>query len=187
MKNFFKFLILILVIANMLVLFVFDRFIPASIGLPFLSVEGLANVMEELSEEKTSEEEQKDLETEAENGDEAAEGEEDTGIQTGPEEPVNDMAEAEETESEEHEEVVPSCRIISDTGSNVRSGAGTGFPSIGIYPFDTVLTITGEAENGWYPVFAPDGTEGYIFESQIEILEAGAAAEGGEPAEGQIP
>ena len=193
MKSFFKFLLLILVIANILVLFVFDRFIPSSISLPFMSVEGLANVLEDLSEQRASEEEaekeeeeKKDLEAEEEKEGEAAEGEEDADLQTGREEPAEETAEETEAEepaeTEEPAEAVPACRVISDTGSNVRSGAGIGFSVIGAYPYNAVLTITGEKENGWYPVMAQDGTEGYIFESQVEIIDAGAEGEG--PAEG---
>lgn len=189
MKSFFKFLLLVLVIANILVLFVFDRFIPSSISLPFLSVEGLANVLEELSEQRASEEEaekeeeeKKDLEAEEEKEGEAAEGEEDADLQTGREEPAEETVEAEETVAEEPVEAILACRVISDTGSNVRSGAGIGFPVVRAYPYNAVLTLTGEKENGWYPVMAPDGTEGFIFESQVEIIDAESEGEG--PAEG---
>jgi hypothetical protein len=89
---------------------------------------------------------------------------------------------AEEVEGEEEEEpveepVLPECRIISLDGSNIRSGPGMDYEIVASYPYDMVLSLTGEYEIGWYSILAEDGTEGYIFETQIELPEGYVAEE----------
>ena len=170
MKTFFKFLLLLILAANLLLLFVFDRLIPASLHFPFGSEELETIITEE--EEKEDEAGTVDIEEAAVHAEEPAE-------QPEPEpetEPVpgTDTVMVEETE----EEALPVCRIISQGGSNIRSGPGIDFEIIASYFYDTRLSLTGEPENGWYPILAEDGTEGYIFETQIEIPDETADATG---------
>ena len=37
-------------------------------------------------------------------------------------------------------------------------------------PNNTVLDITGEAQNGWYPVRAENGVEGYIIQTYVTMV-----------------
>lgn len=168
MKTFFKILLLIVLAANMLLLFVFDRLIPADIQLSF----DFGRAETTVTEEPDTEIQEADTEKEPVIPEETSEE------QTAEKEPD---AEAEPEEPEE--EALPVCRIISESGSNVRSGPGSGYEVIGIYPYDTVLTIIGEAEIGWYPIRTEDGAEGYIFESQIVIPDEAAAETGGQAAD----
>lgn len=166
MKNFFKFLLLIVLVANLLLLFVFDRLIPAEVHLPF----DLGRSEHTVTEEPENEIQTADI---IEETVPAEEPEGETELET---EPMTEVAE---------EEILPVCRIISAGGSNVRTGPGSGYDVIGIYPYDTVLTVTGEAENGWYPIRTEDGSEGYIFESQVTVPEE-VSDETGEQAENQM-
>lgn len=161
MSRFFKFLILVAAVINLAFVFVFDGKIPSGLPIPFLN-------SEEDREEVNEQSEIRPAETE-----ETAEAE--TEVQT--EEPEDLEPEAVEPETEEPEEILPRCRIAAAGGSNIRSGPGTGFDIVTAYPFDTILTLTGEPEIGWYPVLAEDGTEGYIFENQIEILDENTGEE----------
>ena len=159
--GFLKFLIVIAAIVNLLILFVFDGRLPSQLRLPF----SLPNVRKEAAE---TEEEPAEEETTVE--------------EQAPEEPEteNIVFEEEETEPEEavEEETVQRCTIISADGSNIRSGPGLDYEVVATYAYDTILVVTGEPENGWYPIQAEDGTRGYIFESQISMLEEGTQNEG---------
>jgi uncharacterized protein YgiM (DUF1202 family) len=161
MKNFFKFLLLIVLAANLLLLFVFDRLIPTEVHLPF-DLGG--------SESTVTVEPENEIQTT------------DIVDETVPaEEPKEESEPETEPETElPQEEILPVSRIISAEGSNVRSGPGSGYDVIGIYPYDTVLMVTGEAVNGWYPIRTEDGTEGYIFESQVTVPEEAATETVGE-------
>jgi len=165
MKTFFKFLLLLILAANLLLLFVFDRLIPASLHFPFGFEESETIITEE--EEKEDEAGTADIEEAAVHAEEPAEQPET--------EPVPDTDIVME---EQEEEALPVCRIISEGGSNIRSGPGIDFEIIASYFYDTRLSLTGEPENGWYPILAEDGTEGYIFETQIEIPDETADATG---------
>lgn len=44
---------------------------------------------------------------------------------------------------------------------NLRSGAGTGYSKVTVIPYASVLTVTGNAQNGWYPV-KYNGKSGYV-------------------------
>lgn len=160
MSRFFKFLIIVAAVVNLAFVFVFDGRIPSNIPIPFV---------------KNAEESEETLpESDVLQPDDAEVAEEETEVL--PEEAAAEGTEEEElTEETEEETAVPRCRIISAGGSNVRSGPGSSFEVLTSYPYDTVLILTGEAEIGWYPILAEDGTEGYIFESQVEILEENAA------------
>lgn len=165
MSRFLKFLIIVAAVINLVFVFVLDGKIPSNLPLPIIKdaaeSEEPAFEAEELqpvaAEEVT--EEEKEIQTE-----EAGAG-------------------AEETEEPEAEDILPRCRISAAGGSNIRSGPGTNFEIVTAYPYDTVLSLTGEPEIGWYPILAEDGTEGYIFENQIEILDENAAEEIGPLAE----
>lgn len=152
MNRILKFLILVAAVMNLVFVFVFDGQIPSSIPLPLFNNEA-------------EREETVPIEAEIQPAAEEA-------VEAEPEIPAEEpVEEAGEEKDEEEEEYVPRCRIISEGGSNVRSGPGTGFDVVTSYPYDTVFILRGEPETGWYPILAEDGTEGYIFESQIEILD----------------
>ena len=152
MNRFLKFLIIVAAVINLAFVFVFDGRIPSGIPLPFFNNEA-------------KREEAVPIEAEVQPAAEEA-------METEPEIPAEEVGEeAADAAEEEEEEYVPRCRIISEGGSNVRSGPGTGFDVVTSYPYDTVFILRGEPETGWYPILAEDGTEGYIFESQIEILD----------------
>lgn len=170
MKTFFKLLLLIVLTANLLLLFVFDRLIPTEIQLPF----DFGRPEPAVAEETVAEIQKEDMEEEAA-AEEPAEEEE-------PAAEPDAEPEADTVFQEPEEEALPVCRIISAGGSNVRTGPGSGYEVVGVYPYDTVLSVTGEAENGWYPVRTEDGTEGYIFESQITIPEEAGTETGGQDA-----
>lgn len=183
MSRFFKFLIMAAAIANLVLLFVFDGRIPENLPMPFFmqSAESEENEAEEPAfEEAVPEEavpEESDLNAQAE---EAPEPETETEKEPEalPEEPEEVIA-AENPEEEEpaEEPVLPECRIISLDGSNIRSGPGMDYEIVASYPYDMVLSLTGEYEIGWYSILAEDGTEGYIFETQIELPEGYVAEE----------
>ena len=160
MSRFIKFLILVAAVINLAFVFVFDGKLPSDLPLPFIK---------DAAENEAAEPETAEPMPAAEA---VAEAEEE--IRT---EEAEEEAEAEEPAADESEEVLPRCRISAAGGSNIRSGPGTNFDVVTAYPYDTVLVLTGEAEIGWYPIMAEDGTEGYIFENQIEILEENTAEE----------
>ena len=174
MSRFFKFLIMAAAIANLVLLFVFDGRIPENLPMPFFmqSAESEENEAEEPAfEEAVPEEavpEEADLNAQAE---EAPEPETETEEEA--EELPEEVIAAEETAEEENpeEQALPECRVISLDGSNIRSGPGLDNEVVASYPYDTVLFLTGEYEIGWYSILAEDGTEGYIFETQIELPE----------------
>ena len=169
MSRFLKFLILVAVIANLVLLFVFEGEIPEKLPMPFFMhrAESEENVAEEPAIGKTVPEED-DLAAQTE---EVTEPETET-YKEAEALPEEDIA-AEEPEEEENaeEEALPECRVISLDGSNIRSGPGMDYEVVASYPYDTVLVLTGEYEIGWYSILAEDGTEGYIFETQIELPE----------------
>lgn len=165
MSRFFKFLIMVAAIANILLLFVFDGQIPSNIPIPFITKP--AESEEVVAEEPAVEETVLPEETEEVTEPEAEEEEEVLPEQVAAEEEIQEVTAEEETQ----EEALPECRIISPDGSNIRSGPSLDNEVIASYPYDTVLVLTGEFENGWYSILAEDGTEGYIFETQIELPE----------------
>lgn len=66
---------------------------------------------------------------------------------------------------------------ITQSDLNVRSGAGTGFDSVGRFASGTRIVIIGEKENGWYRVYGigTDGEEisGYSSADYIVLLYSG--------------
>ena len=162
MSRFFKFLIMVAAIANLVLIFVYEGQIPGDFHIPFLG-----QMSENESKEPLVEETVLPVQTEEVAEPEIAEEEE-----VLPETPVAEVEVAEEPAEEAvEEEEPPVCRIISLDGSTVRSGPGPDYEVVTSYPYDTVLVLTGEPEIGWYPVLAEDGTEGFIFETQIELPE----------------
>ena len=167
MKSFFfRFLRTLLIIAaiiNLLCIFVFDGQIPSQIHLPFSfpafpggAAETAEAPVEEIAEEEVQEE----------HAAETAElPEEELEEEPAGEEPVEQPVE------KPAEEPVSRCTITSPGGSNIRSGPGSDYEVITAYAYDTLLVVIGEPENGWYPIQAEDWTTGYIFESQISMLE----------------
>ena len=170
MSRFFKYLILVAAIANLAILFVYDGVIPENLPIPFIrnETEKEENAGEDAAPETAvlpEETQEKEPETEPETVKEPEEAE--TAMETGE---AGETETASETETEEEPELLQ-CRIISEYGSNVRSGPGPDYDVVASYPYDTVLTLTGEPDMGWYPILAEDGTEGYIFETQILLPE----------------
>lgn len=169
MKKFLKFLVLAALAANMVFLLVLDGRLPAGISLPFRLPVTEAAKEEEMTAEVPAVTET--AEPEEDKKEEAGTEETEENPKTGrrqPQEPAESAETEEETETEEH---LPYCRVISENGSNVRSGPGQAYEVIFICPYDTLLFIRGEAVDGWYPVQMQDGTQGYIFESQIGLPE----------------
>ena len=164
--NFIKFLIVVAIILNLLFLFVFDGRIPSGIQLPF----SLPTFQKENADtEETAAEEEAVEESDAENIVFEAEKAEEEQAEV-PEEPVEEEA--------VQQEPVQRCTIVSEGGSNIRSGPGVDYEVVTSYAYNTVLIVTGNPENGWYPIQAEDGTTGYIFETQISMLEDETPAEG---------
>ena len=154
--RFLRALIVIVAVINLLFLFVLDGRIPSEIHLPF-SFPGAHRGSVEAEEESA------EVFTEGET-------EEDTAAE--PEETPEEVTEEEPVEEEPaEEEPVQRCTIISPDGSNIRSGPGSDYEVIASYGYNTVLVVTGEPEYGWYPIQAEDGTAGFIFETQISMLE----------------
>jgi len=164
MSRFFKFLIMVAAIANLFLLLTFDGQFPSDFRIPFPAKPAETEETEAVKpvpEETVPEEEVKEPET----------AEETAQIQPEEEAPKEEATEEAGEEENQEEEALPECRIISEYGSNVRSGPGPDYEVVAAYPYDTVLVITGEPEIGWFPIRAEDGTEGYIFETQIELPE----------------
>lgn len=62
------------------------------------------------------------------------------------------------------------CVVSARSSANVRSGPGTEYDVVASLPNNTVLDITGEAQNGWYPVRAENGVEGYIIQTYVTMV-----------------
>lgn len=62
------------------------------------------------------------------------------------------------------------CVVSARSSANVRSGPGTEYDVVASLPSNTVLHITGEAQNGWYPVRAENGVEGYIIQTYVTMV-----------------
>ena len=62
------------------------------------------------------------------------------------------------------------CVVSARSSANVRSGPGTEYDVVASLPSNTVLDITGEAQNGWYPVRAENGVEGYIIQTYVTMV-----------------
>lgn len=82
---------------------------------------------------------------------------------------------------------------ITVASANVRSGAGTGYSSVGTVKNGDAVTVTGEAtgtdNNKWYQIqFGTSGRTGFVRSDLLQIG-APAAADGGEaaPADGEQP
>lgn len=69
--------------------------------------------------------------------------------------------------------------ITTDSSLNVRSGPGTEYESIDKVSNDVVLTITGQADNGWYQVEI-NGRTGYVSDRYVDAEEAAQEPEDGE-------
>ena len=62
------------------------------------------------------------------------------------------------------------CVVSARSSANVRSGPGTEYDVVASVPSNTVLDITGEAQNGWYPVRAENGVKGYIIQTYVTMV-----------------
>ena len=88
------------------------------------------------------------------------------------------------------EEVQLQGTITTDSALNVRSGPGKNYDVIAKVGNDTVLTITGKADNGWYQVEI-DGKTGFVSDAYVNASSAESDTaqeklekEAGEPEEG---
>lgn len=88
------------------------------------------------------------------------------------------------------EEVQLQGTITTDSALNVRSGPGKNYDVIAKVGNDTVLTITGKADNGWYQVEI-DGKTGFVSDKYVNASSAESDTaqeklekEAGEPEEG---
>ena len=88
------------------------------------------------------------------------------------------------------EEVQLQGTITTDSALNVRSGPGKKYDVIAKVGNDTVLTITGKADNGWYQVEI-DGKTGFVSDKYVNASSAESDTaqeklekEAGEPEEG---
>lgn len=77
--------------------------------------------------------------------------------------------------------------ITTDSALNVRRGPGKDYDVLTKVSNDTILTITGQADNGWYQIEI-GGETGYVSDQYVdaqEVAEAGEPEEeAGEPEEG---
>ena len=77
--------------------------------------------------------------------------------------------------------------ITTDSALNVRRGPGKDYDVLTKVSNDTVLTITGQADNGWYQVEI-NGETGYVSDKYVDAQEVAKAGElekeEGEPEEG---
>lgn len=64
----------------------------------------------------------------------------------------------------------PQYVVSAQTAANVRSGPGTGNDVVASLPSGTLLEVTGEAQDGWYPIRSETGVEGYIKENYITMV-----------------
>ena len=69
------------------------------------------------------------------------------------------------------EEVQLQGTITTDSALNVRSGPGKNYDVIAKVGNDTVLTITGKADNGWYQVEI-DGKTGFVSDAYVNASSA---------------
>lgn len=74
--------------------------------------------------------------------------------------------------------------ITTDSALNVRRGPGKDYDVLTKVSSDTVLTITGQADNGWYQIEI-NGETGYVSDQYVNAEELGEQeTEAGEPEEG---
>lgn len=64
----------------------------------------------------------------------------------------------------------PQYVVSAQTAANVRSGPGTGNDVVASLPGGTLLEVTGEAQDGWYPIRSETGVEGFIKENYIAMV-----------------
>ena len=157
-------IITVLAVLNLVWLFVFNYKIPQIPSFSSRKQEEAAPAEDIMNEETESEEQTIEKENE----------ETETAEPTAPEEePTKDVTEAAETEQTEEteQENQMQCRINDGYNARIRSGPGTNYDIVTEMKSGSILTVTGELENGWYPIRAEDGTEGYIFSELVTIVE----------------
>ena len=162
---------------NLLFLFASDGTVPSEIPIPFIS--GASHNEERAFKEEDENNNVQATDTTVEtlqNEAEVEENAEDT--EPAAEDLVNTAEDtenpAEGTKAEEPEDDFLRCMIIAETGFNISPGAGNDFEIVTSYPYETVLAVTGEVDNGCYPVLAEDGTGGF-FETQLQMLDENGA------------
>ena len=158
-------IITVLAVINLIWLFVFNYKIPQIPSFSSRKQEEVFPPEEVVNEESETEEQTKETE-EAETAEQTAPAEEST-------EDVTETAETEQAEETEQEKQIQ-CRINDGYNARIRSGPGTNYDIVTEMKSGSILTVTGELENGWYPIRAEDGTEGYIFSELVTIVESEA-------------
>lgn len=53
-------------------------------------------------------------------------------------------------------------RVTAPSGLRMRSGPGTGYKILRVYPLGTIVTLVNAYSGAWYQVTAPDGRTGYM-------------------------
>ena len=87
-----------------------------------------------------------------------------------------DEHEAEEKANNQHEpepedEGLRKCVVNEGYSARIRSGPGTDYEIVTEKEEGSILIITGEMEDDWYPVRSEDGTiEGYIYSDLVTML-----------------
>ena len=172
-------IITVLAVLNLIWLFVFNYKIPALPSFSSNQKEEAVVTEEEVPEEETEE-------TGEIIGEETAESSEEEQPEAEPAEKPEEQAETETAEAEgENQEPASDttlqCRINDGYNARIRSGPGTDYDIVTEMKSGSILTITGELVNGWYPIRTEDGQEGYIYSELVTLVEpaeeAGQAAE----------
>ena len=65
-------------------------------------------------------------------------------------------------------------RVTAPSGLRMRSGPGTGYKILRVYPLGTIVTLVNAYSGAWYQVTAPDGRTGYMSTAWLDGDGAGA-------------
>ena len=160
-------IVTVLAIINLIWLFVFNYKIPRIPSFSFGKQEEPAGE-EDVVKEDTDFEEQNEENQESENADLTEQNQED--VQQSETETAENL-EGNAQEDMETEEGLIQCRINDGYNARIRSGPGTDYEIVTEMESGSILAITGEMENGWYPIRTDDGTEGYIYGELVTIVE----------------
>ena len=164
-------IITVLAALNLIWLFVFNY------KLPKLSSFSSNKEEEAVSNEETGEEltadENGEFETAEQTEQNDEEGQQEEAVAAGDREEITEAASEEETEDQENtDDGLSRCRINDGYNARIRSGPGTDYEIVTEMESGSVLIITGELENGWYPIRTEDGTEGYIYSELVTVVES---------------
>lgn len=171
MRKIIPYILAFIATVNLIWLFAFDYRIPDFVTSAFGNIfhsapAGEAEQQEENEAAEAAEETEEQTAQEAvQSGQEAAAAEPGAagnGEGTVPENGQEGMA----TETAER-----TCRPTEGNAPNIRSGPGSNNDVIGAAGADEIMTVRGDAENGWLPIRTAAGLEGYVFADLVEIIE----------------